>query len=185
MRRDQGRINPVYVQRDRRPLPGIAEPVNLVKSGLSKTTIAALPLDRTHRHGTAGLEHIFGFRQRMVANHVAAPGLMGMYRTELARPPNQRQNRKPPSRIAIDDVARIAMRRRLTLVRAHKYRDRGRAMEGRNHAVSHEVWWALAGGPHLGNQRHQGGMRMARGAASGPECGARAEHQSDKPVEHQ
>src|SRR5712671_4942000 len=40
---DKRRINPVDMQRDRRLRAGIAEPVNFVKSSLSKTTISGLP----------------------------------------------------------------------------------------------------------------------------------------------
>ena len=181
MRRDTGGINPVNMQRDRRPRTGIAEPVNFVKSRLSKTTISTVPHGRAHRHGTAGLERIFGFRQCLIANRIGAPSLMSMDGTELARSPNERQNRKPPGWIAIDNAAGVAMSGRLALLRSHQQGDRGRLMEGRNHAVSHDRRRAFAGSTKLSDQRHQAGERIAGGLGPRPMNGTNAEHRSGRP----
>ena len=99
--------------------------------------------------------------------------------TELARPQISARIVESPGWIAVDDARLLAMNRRRALFRRHQERDRRCLSEGRNHAVSHDRWRAFAGGTKISDQRHHGGMRMTRGPAFGPVCGAHAEHRSD------
>src|SRR5262249_21067411 len=76
VRPDAATADPVDMERDRGPPPGIAEPMDLVKPGAAEGTIACMPVDRAQGRCSQGctIEGVFGFGERVVADRIGAPG---------------------------------------------------------------------------------------------------------------
>jgi hypothetical protein len=110
MRRDAGALDAVHMDGDRISRAGITEPVDLVKPGASKATIAGLAHlgAARFRGGCGSVEPVDGFLERTLIDRVGAPRIMRVRRAELTRTPNDRDDRKPPGGIAVEDMARVA-----------------------------------------------------------------------------
>ncbi|CAG9192714.1 hypothetical protein PSAB6_110046 [Paraburkholderia sabiae] len=118
MRRDLIARYAIDVQRDSRRAAAIAEPVNAVAPGARERHRARFARMLTHGHRAIAvrLPVVQGFRQRAVDHRIAAPRVMRVNRTRLARHPHERSDRIAAVRVGGEQMASVAGGGRFALI---------------------------------------------------------------------
>src|SRR4051794_8366445 len=131
MRRDIVALDAVNVDGDRRLRAGITKPVDLIKPRTGIATIARMTRLGANGMGSRGrcVPSEKGLIQGVFIDAVGTPGVMRVRLAELARAPDDREDRETPGRIGIDDVAGVAIGSGSALLGAEQQRFGDRTLE--------------------------------------------------------